>query len=213
MPDKAPELDPATKAVAEYLVSSKSELKLRETKLKDKRISYFKGKHAVNALLRPNAKPLNLDPESALSVLTFMLRKELMFKITLKPVALATNYKFATDQDFDPLGYYVMVYQGSRFWSYVAAIGVLLLVFVGVLFPLWPPFMRQGSYYVSLLMLGLLGLLMALGVFRWILWILLVVTMGRGGWLYPNLFADVGIIESFYPLWVWDKPKPKNKQE
>jgi translocation protein SEC62 len=50
-------------------------------------------------------------------------------------------------------------------------------------------------------MIGLLGALMGLGVIRAILWVVLVVVLGRGGWLFPNLFADVGVIESFQPLW------------
>ena len=81
--------------------------------------------------------------------------------------------------------------------------------------------MRQGAYYVSLLMMAFLGFLLFLGVVRSILWVVLVLTIGRGGWLYPNLFADVGVIESFYPLWAyiifyhrWDAPKKvKAKQE
>jgi translocation protein SEC62 len=44
-------------------------------------------------------------------------------------------------------------------------IGVLVLVFAGVMFPLWPPFMRQGVYYLSLLVTGFLGFLMFLGFF------------------------------------------------
>jgi translocation protein SEC62 len=56
----------------------------------------------------------------------------------------------------------------------VTGVGVLLLVFAGVLFPLWPAFMRQGAYYLSLVMMGLLGALLALGVFRYVIWIVLI---------------------------------------
>jgi translocation protein SEC62 len=49
-------------------------------------------------------------------------------------------------------------------------VGVLLVVFAGVLFPLWPMFMRQGAYYVSLGSMGFLGFLIALGVFRYVIW-------------------------------------------
>ncbi len=61
--------------------------------------------------------------------------------------------------------------------------------------------MRQGVYYLSLGVLGLLGAFMGLAVVRLIIYIFTVLFMGRGGWLYPNLFADVGVIESFIPLW------------
>ncbi len=67
--------------------------------------------------------------------------------------------------------------------------------------------MRLGVYYLSLMAMGLLGALMGLGVIRWILWFLLTLVLGRGGWLFPNLFADVGILDSFKPLWEWDEPR------
>jgi translocation protein SEC62 len=67
--------------------------------------------------------------------------------------------------------------------------------------------MRQGVYYLSLVAMGLLCALLVLGVFRWILWILLLLVIGRGGWLYPNLFADVGFFDSFRPVWSWDPLK------
>lgn len=63
--------------------------------------------------------------------------------------------------------------------------------------------MRQGAYYVSLLMMGFLAFLLILGVIRAVLWVLLILSIGRGGWLFPNLFADVGFFESFVPLWTY----------
>ena len=59
--------------------------------------------------------------------------------------------------------------------------------------------MRQGVYYLSLLMIGFLGFLMFLGVLRLIIYVVLLIVLGRTGWLFPNLFADVGVIESFQP--------------
>ena len=97
--------------------------------------------------------------------------------------------------------YYIWVYQGSQIRGMLVGIGVLLLVLTGVMFPLWPASMRQGVYYLSLVMMGLMGALMALGVIRLILWLILLISLGRGGWLFPNLFADVGVIESFIPVW------------
>jgi translocation protein SEC62 len=87
--------------------------------------------------------------------------------------------------------------------------------------------MRQGVYYLSLGVLGLLGAFMGLAVVRFIIYIFTVLFMGKGGWLYPNLFADVGVIESFTPLWVyvflsllhlhllssWEKEKKKKKAD
>jgi translocation protein SEC62 len=105
------------------------------------------------------------------------------------------------DKTFTPEDLYVWIYQGGQMRGMLMGVGVLLVIFIGVLFPLWPPFMRQGSYYLSLAMMGFLGFLMFLGVVRAILWLGLVLVTGRGGWLFPNLFADMGVIESFFPFW------------
>lgn len=80
-------------------------------------------------------------------------------------------------------------------------LGVLLVTLAGVMFPLWPALPRQGVYYISLLLIGFVGFILALGVVRAILWMLLKILLGKGGWLFPNLFADVGFFESFVPFW------------
>jgi translocation protein SEC62 len=97
--------------------------------------------------------------------------------------------------------YYVWVYQGSQTMNQIMGIGIVVIIFVGCLFPLWPLWMRTGVYYLSLGLMGLLGCFFGLGIVRLILWFMLKLTTGRGGWLYPNLFADCGVRESFYPYW------------
>jgi translocation protein SEC62 len=54
-----------------------------------------------------------------------------------------------------------------------------------------------------MLLLGFVGFIMGLGVIRAVLWLVLKLTIGRGGWLFPNLFADCGFIESFIPVWAY----------
>ncbi len=106
---------------------------------------------------------------------------------------------------------------------------LLAIVLVGVMFPLWPSSLRLGVWYLSmggtfhlLLFLvqrtssffiyhihsqgvGLIGALLVLAVIRLIFFaISLVLPFTRPGvWLFPNLFADVGVIDSFIPLWGW----------
>ena len=163
------------------------------------------GKHAVNALLREpfqKKKPETVkDRESGNALLAQLHQHRLIVRVDKAAKSKILN--LTQEQFFSPDSYYIWVYQGSPMRGMLIGAAVLLVIFAGVLFPLWPPFMRQGGYYVSVGMTGLLGLLMALGVVRAILWLVLKLTLGRGGWLYPNLFADVGVIESFYPLWAY----------
>lgn len=77
-----------------------------------------------------------------------------------------------------------------------------------VLFPLWPLMLRQGVWYLSMGMLGLIGLFFAMAIVRLILFIITMFAAPPGLWLYPNLFEDVGFFDSFRPLWAWQEVCP-----
>jgi translocation protein SEC62 len=62
---------------------------------------------------------------------------------------------------------------------------------------------RTGVWYLSLGSLWLFGGLMVLAIIRLIIYAFSLV-LGKGFWLFPNLFADVGIIDSFIPLYGYD---------
>lgn len=96
------------------------------------------------------------------------------------------------------------------------AAGALLIIFAIVLFPLWPMKMRLGVWYLSMGMLGLIGLFFAMSIFRLILWCVTAVTLKESFLLFPNLWADVGFWDSFKPIWAWggeDGKKKKSKKK
>jgi translocation protein SEC62 len=65
--------------------------------------------------------------------------------------------------------------------------------------------LRQGVWYLSVGMMGLLGLFFAMSIFRLILFCVTVFAAPPGLWLFPNLFEDVGFFDSFKPLWGWQE--------
>ncbi|KAJ3214868.1 Translocation protein S62 [Dinochytrium kinnereticum] len=203
-------------AVASYLRSGESKLKVRPGVLNGRRVDFFKGKHAVNALLREPyrksaARPALVDRPACEKILGELLTLGFFVRVEKEPKSKALTLQ--QHQVFGPDAYFVWVYEGSQWRGTLIGLGVLLLVLAGVMFPLWPASMRLGVYYLSLAVLGLMGLFMGLAVVRLIIWVLLVATTGRGGWLFPNLFADVGIIESFIPTWSWDEKKVKSAKK
>ncbi|XP_017853873.1 translocation protein SEC62 isoform X2 [Drosophila busckii] len=81
---------------------------------------------------------------------------------------------------------------------------ILLLGAVGIcLFPLWPPLLRKGVYYLSIAAAGFLVFILALTVVRLI--VFTIVWGLTGGklhfWIFPNLTEDVGFFASFWPLY------------
>lgn len=109
--------------------------------------------------------------------------------------------------------YYTWFYEGPQWKNTLMAIGVLIVLLAIVMFPLWPPVMRLGVWYLSMGALGFLGLFFLMAIFRLILFCVTYFVLSPGLWLYPNLFEDVGFFDSFRPVWAWHKvKKPKQKK-
>jgi protein translocation Sec62 family protein len=113
--------------------------------------------------------------------------------------------KIEQHQEANDDNYYIWLYEGSQFKQKLYAAGALLIVIAVVLFPLWPLFLRQGVWYLSMGMLGLIGLFFAMAIVRLIIFIITMFAAPPGFWLYPNLFEDVGFFDSFRPVWAWQE--------
>ncbi|KAI9789184.1 MAG: Translocation protein S62 [Peltula sp. TS41687] len=109
--------------------------------------------------------------------------------------------------------HFVWLYEGPQWKQKLYAVGALVVIMAVVLFPLWPIKLRIGVWYLSMAMLGLIGLFFAMSIFRLILFCLTVFVVPPGLWLYPNLFEDVGFFDSFRPVWGWQEDKKKKKQK
>ncbi|CAF0753619.1 unnamed protein product [Didymodactylos carnosus] len=115
------------------------------------------------------------------------------------------KFELHDDQVFvdSPNECYVWIYDPTTIKQYI--MGFLLVVgCIGVcLFPLWPTEVRTGVYYLSMVLAGLLGFLLSLAVIKYIIFaIVWVCTFGKiKFWLLPNLTEDVGVLESFVPLY------------
>ena len=114
-------------------------------------------------------------------------------------------------QDFEPLMHYMWLYEGPQWKTKMWAALVILVVFAGVLMPLWPPLMRQGVYYLSVAFMGLIGAFFVMAFFRLILFLITMFTHAPGLWLFPNLFEDVSFFDSFKPVWGWQETKAAKK--
>jgi len=214
---------PDLKKVAQFLRSGSAGIKVRVGALNGKRIDYFKGKSAVKALLSPAyAKQKNMpkitSETEALTVLnavnafTFFLRVQRggpsgSSSSSPKSLQIIQEQKFAQDE------YYAWFYDGSQWTTYAGGILMVAIMLGGVMFPLWPPTMRLGVWYLSMGMLGLIGLFFGIAVLRLIFYIITVIVASPGIWVFPQLFADVGFVDSFIPLWEWDVPKKKSKKK
>ncbi|KAM5348061.1 hypothetical protein ACJ41O_007885 [Fusarium nematophilum] len=109
--------------------------------------------------------------------------------------------------------YYVWLWEGSQIKRQIYAGLALLAIFAIVLYPLWPLVLRQGVYYLSWGLLGLLGLFFLMAIFRVILFCVTYFTTPPGLWLFPNLWEDVSFVDSFKPVWAWHETEKKKKKK
>ncbi|OLY84922.1 Translocation protein sec62 [Smittium mucronatum] len=199
--------------LADFLLGSSSGLRKREGVINGRRVNYFKGKSAINALTKSVDKrePFLKSQVEAIEQLHLLLDHQLIVRCdkneedgrTLRPSPL---------QVFSEEYYYAWIYQGSPLRIILGGIGLVLIVLAGVMFPLWPSQLRQGSYYLSLLAFGFLGLLFVIAIIRLIIYVITIFSHPPGLWIFPNLFEDVGFFESFVPLYAWEVPKTEKKK-
>jgi translocation protein SEC62 len=123
------------------------------------------------------------------------------------------DVKIEHQQQFEPMMHYIWIYEGSQWKTKVWAALAVIAAFIVVLFPLWPLFMRQGVWYLSVGAMGLLIAFFGLGIVRLILFCLTVFTIPPGLWIFPNLFEDVGFFDSFKPLYEWGDSKKQKKSK
>ncbi|KAL1621724.1 Translocation protein S62 [Neofusicoccum ribis] len=222
---------PQALAVANFLRSQ--DLKPRTCIFNEKRKDMFRVKRAIRALhseayKKAQAKNSLLPPvtdrataENAFKLLPLSLLALRVSKYDpheghghgkKKRVKGLWTVRVEQQQNADDESHYVWLYEGSQWKTKLYAVLALVAVFAVVMFPLWPLVMRQGVWYLSMGMLGLIGLFFAMAIFRLILFCITVFIVPPGLWLYPNLFEDVGFFDSFRPVWAWQETEEDKKK-
>ncbi|KAG5637352.1 hypothetical protein H0H81_004864 [Sphagnurus paluster] len=211
------------KNVAQFL---RGALKARVGAMNGKRLDYFKGmvvgKSAIKALQTPAYQKLKDVPPvtneeqavallSAVNAFAFFLRVQ-RGGPSGSSSSSPKNLQIIQEQMFVADEYYAWFFEGSQWTTYAGGILMVAIMLAGVMFPLWPPIMRLGVWYLSIGLLGLIGLFFAIAIVRLIFYVITIVVASPGIWIFPKLFADVGFVESFIPLWEWDLPKKKKKK-
>jgi translocation protein SEC62 len=69
-------------------------------------------------------------------------------------------------QSFQVDRHFVWFYEGSQWVMYVGGVGMVLVILAAVMFPLWPPTLRLGVWYLSIMLLGLIGLFFVIAIIR-----------------------------------------------
>jgi translocation protein SEC62 len=216
---------PEMRAVVDFLRGSKAGLKNRVGVIAGKRADYFKAKGAIKALLSPayaklGTVPKVSDEQEAKQLLTTLIPYAFYLRAERGgpsgPKSSSPKMLQIIPQQgapVEPDHFFVWFYEGSQVTTYLGGALMVGVILAGVMFPLWPQVMRIGVWYLSMAVLGLVGLFFALAIVRLIFYIITIIVASPGIWIFPKLFADVGFVESFIPVWEWDIPKKKRTKK
>lgn len=225
---------PVAVSVANYLFKN-SILKQRTGLLNNSTdIDFFRYKRLERALLSDDYKQKQKNPKNGLvpindttevqKMLILLIQSQLIMPIQKlhyaevkavkgwKPNKEKPTVKRSDKALIDPDAYYGWLYLKPNpfilLYSFLAISGVFAII----LFPLWPTSMRRGVWYLSMGALGLIALFFAIAIVRLIIYIISLIVCPKPFWLFPNLFEDCGVIESFQPLYGWEEPKKKKSK-
>lgn len=100
--------------------------------------------------------------------------------------------------------------------TFIMGVLVVIATIAICLFPLWPSYVRECVWYLSVLAAVAVGAILVLAVLRYVFFaIVWVLTAGNHHfWLLPNLTEECGFFESFVPLYTheYKGSKPEEKQ-
>ena len=121
----------------------------------------------------------------------------------MKPNKEHPNLLLSNKASLEPDEYYVWSYNPKTLLDYLTVFGIIAGVLAFVCYPLWPSFMKRGTYYLSILALLVIGTFFAVAILRSIIYLIsLAFVSEKGGfWLFPNLFEDCGVLASFKPFY------------
>ncbi|CAK9438642.1 uncharacterized protein LODBEIA_P28660 [Lodderomyces beijingensis] len=198
-------------------------------------LEFFRYKRFERALLSDEYKSKQANPKNGLppipnaqevqKIFVLLIQNQLVLPVTKlhyaevkavkgwKPNKDKPTLKRADKAVIDPNTYFGWLYSKPNPYIFIYSILAIAAVFAVILFPLWPSFMRRGVWYLSMGALGLIGLLFATAIVRLIIYVISLVAFPTPFWLFPNLFEDCGVLESFQPLYGWEEPKKKKKSK
>lgn len=185
--------------------------------------------YAKQAAKTPGLPPV-ADKQQTQQMFIKLIQNQLVLPVTKLKTADAKSRGVSVDKTTPALEltnkaalkddeYYVWNFNPPNPYLILYTILALIVVFALILFPLWPVWMRRGVWYLSNLALGVISLFFALAIVRLVVYLITLVAMKDQLWVFPNLFADCGVLESFQPSYEWavsggsDKKKSKKKSK
>lgn len=210
-------------------------LKARTGLLNNKEdVDFFRYKRFVRALMSDAYRARQQNPKSGLppvageqeaaKVFVMLILSQMVVPVTkLHTAEVRANRLWTPSRhkptlvpsnkaNLEPNAYFGWTYAKPNPLMLVYALLTVAAIFAVILFPLWPNFMKRGVWYLLMGFLGLIAAFFGVAIVRLVVYVVTLVALPRAFWLYPNLFEDCGVLESFRPMYAWEEKKKSKKR-
>lgn len=191
------------KQLAGHLISGN--MKIRQGVMLGRRVEYFKGVRFIEALqtLKHGSLPAVEDPEEAKEIGAKMMELGLFHASERIKKGGFLTPKQSTQLVED--GFYTWIYQGNQTMSNLMTVALIVGFLTLTCFPIWPDFAKIWLWYLSV---TFILIIFATVLVRWFFFLLLWL-LGYEFWILPRMWDEtLGIIESFTPLYSFEKSAP-----
>eukprot|EP01017_Pseudomicrothorax_dubius_P043871 TRINITY_DN7369_c0_g1_i3.p1 TRINITY_DN7369_c0_g1~~TRINITY_DN7369_c0_g1_i3.p1 ORF type:complete len:331 (-),score=77.85 TRINITY_DN7369_c0_g1_i3:79-1071(-) len=210
-PTISPEVLKKMEAYQEFIrFVQKAGLKQKEATCYNKRIIYFRSEQFAEVILNNKEKVTSLlneyysspieTTDDVMKLLDSLLSQGVAIRFEKEESQMKLKYpkllEICKDQKAILKGIYSWrlntAAPSSKYYSILIIGGVAAIA----LFPVWPLTLKLWIFYISLYLLTFMLAIIAIRVVAFFILRLL----GIEFWIFPNLFADVGVKESFVPF-------------
>lgn len=172
----------------------------------EKRVEIFKGEVVTKALLSNDYKekfpkiPI-VDKREAHEVLQSLLEAGAFVPVTQ---SRGRYYQPTMARKWYDEHTYAWIFEGSQLFNIIYVLLAVAAVVCIFMYPLWPSPLKSIAWYVIMALASFVAFILVLSVIRLVVFIITYFSLRPGIWLFPNLYADVGFIESFIPVYSWN---------
>lgn len=119
----------------------------------------------------------------------------------------------AISKTLNAADHYMWAEDKKEYLNIFIAVLIITLLFLLAMYQVWPLWLKSLAGYLKYVVGAFIGFLIVTGIIRLFVYAITLFTHPPGLWIFPNLFAECGVIESFIPLCSWgDEEVSHNKQ-
>jgi translocation protein SEC62 len=108
---------------------------------------------------------------------------------------------------------YMWAEEKYDFFSLFIGLSGISLLFAIAMFKAWPIWLQKGVYFLRYPFGVIIGAMLVLIIVRVVVFLVSQFTHPPGLWIYPNLLAECGVLESFVPMYAWNTAESDKKED